>query len=80
MNCKTLDEKIKYITQNEYNYFLNKSNVVGVGLGYKIKNGFNTFQKCLSVFVSNKISYFQFLNNKMLMVFPLRNTQNFQHP
>ncbi|KEI14409.1 hypothetical protein [Clostridium haemolyticum] len=54
---KTLDEKINYITHNEYNFFLNKPNVVGVGLGYKIKNGFNTFQKCLSVFVSNKISY-----------------------
>src|SRR3712207_7787156 len=34
---KTLDEKINYITHNEYNFFLNKPNVVGVGLGYKIK-------------------------------------------
>ncbi|MCD3255977.1 serine protease [Clostridium botulinum C] len=56
-NCSSLEKKILHIARYEYNYFLNKSNVVGIGLGYKIKNGFNTFQKCLSVFVSNKISY-----------------------
>ncbi|KOC45927.1 hypothetical protein [Clostridium botulinum] len=54
-NCCSLEDKILYIARCEYNYFLNKPNVVGVGLGYKIKNGFNTFKKCLNIFVANKI-------------------------
>src|SRR3712207_3785703 len=63
---KTLDEKINYITHNEYNFFLNKPNVVGVGLGYKIKNGFNTFQKCLSIFVTNKLPLCNIPSNDMV--------------
>src|SRR3712207_7221381 len=39
----------------DYNFFLQKSNVIGVGLGYKEKGGFRLPQKCINVFVSNKI-------------------------
>lgn len=52
-NC--LDNFICYICENEYNYFFNKLNVVGIALGYKIKNGFNTLEKCIKVFVSKKL-------------------------
>ncbi|KEI14406.1 hypothetical protein [Clostridium haemolyticum] len=62
----SLEEKIFYIAKCEYNYFLNKSNVVGVGLGYKIKNGFNTFKKCLSVFVTNKLPLCNISSNDLV--------------
>ncbi|CAG7839125.1 hypothetical protein CLOHAE12215_00529 [Clostridium haemolyticum] len=65
-NCSSLEEKILYISRCQYNYFLDKSNVVGVGLGYKIKNGFNTFKKCLSVFVTNKLPYYNIYCNDMI--------------
>ncbi|MCD3215892.1 hypothetical protein G8S55_01335 [Clostridium botulinum C] len=51
-----IDKKIKYILKNEYKYFLNKPNVFGVGLGYKVKNGFYTCEKCIQVFVTKKLS------------------------
>lgn len=51
----TIDDKIKYICNFEYNYFFNKANVQGIGLGYKVKNGFSSFEKCIKVFVSKKI-------------------------
>ncbi|MCD3292233.1 serine protease, partial [Clostridium botulinum C/D] len=53
---ETLEERISYICSNEYEFFLNKTNVVGVGLGYKVKNGFCTCQKCIKVFVTKKVS------------------------
>ncbi|WP_231247748.1 S1 family peptidase [Clostridium botulinum] len=62
-NCYSLEDKILHIARCEYNYFLSKPNVVGVGLGYKIKNGFNTLKKCLSVFVANKIPSCYLLDN-----------------
>ncbi|ACT33701.1 serine protease [Clostridium botulinum] len=65
-NCFSLEEKIFHIARYKYNYFFNKSNVVGVGLGYKIKNGFNTFQKCLSVFVTNKLPFCDIPSNDMV--------------
>ncbi|AYF55363.1 hypothetical protein DFH04_11585 (plasmid) [Clostridium novyi] len=65
-NCFSLEEKIFHIARYKYNYFLNKSNVVGVGLGYKIKNGFNTFQKCLSVFVTNKLPLCDIYSNDIV--------------
>ncbi|KOA73583.1 hypothetical protein ADU80_13760 [Clostridium botulinum] len=65
-NDKTLQQRISYISSNEYKFFLNKSNVVGVGLGYKIKNGFNTFQKCLSIFVANKVPSCYLSSNDMI--------------
>lgn len=50
-----LEEKILYISRCEFSYFLRKCNVVAVGLGYKIKNGFNTYKKCIKVFVTHKL-------------------------
>ncbi|MCD3217386.1 trypsin-like peptidase domain-containing protein [Clostridium botulinum C] len=54
-NKNTLEEKISYIASNEYEIFLKKANVVGVGLGYKVTSGFCTFQKCIKVFVTKKV-------------------------
>lgn len=51
-----LEEKVKYICNCEYKYFLNKKNVVGVALGYKTVRGFNTLIKCIKVLVSKKVS------------------------
>lgn len=57
MNCNCyIDSKIACICENEYKFFFSKANVTGVGLGYKIKNGFYTCQKCIVVYVSNKLS------------------------
>ncbi|AEB75137.1 hypothetical protein CbC4_0457 [Clostridium botulinum BKT015925] len=50
-----MNQKIAYITSCKYKYFLNKENVIGVGLGYKIKNGFYTCIKCIVVFVTKKL-------------------------
>lgn len=55
-NYYKLDELIKDIAIFEYSFFLNKSNVVGVGFGYKIRSGFYTGEKCIKVFVNTKIS------------------------
>ncbi|MCD3195811.1 hypothetical protein G8S49_11675 [Clostridium botulinum C] len=51
-----LQENIASICNCDYKYFLNKKNVVGIGLGYKVKNGFYTNQLCVQVFVSRKYS------------------------
>ncbi|KEI07003.1 hypothetical protein Z957_10555 [Clostridium sp. K25] len=48
-------KKIFNICKNQYNYFFNKKNVVGIGLGYKIINGMYTSKKCIVVFVSHKV-------------------------
>ncbi|KEI02321.1 hypothetical protein [Clostridium botulinum] len=53
---KTLADKILYICRYEYKYFLAKTNVIGVGLSYKIKNGTNTNKKCIRVFTTKKLS------------------------
>ncbi|KGM92905.1 hypothetical protein IRP63_15995 (plasmid) [Clostridium botulinum] len=67
INCScSLEEKIKYICKCEYKYFLSKDNVVGIGLGYKIKNGFNTLQKCIKVFVINKVKSDRLTPNEMI--------------
>ncbi|EGO89307.1 serine protease [Clostridium botulinum C] len=65
-NFLSLEEKIFYISKYKYNYFLNKSNVIGVGLGYKIKNGFNTFKKCLSVFVTRKLPCYNISSSNLV--------------
>ncbi|AEB77529.1 hypothetical protein [Clostridium botulinum] len=54
-NCCNLSERILCIAKYEYSFFLNKNNVLGLGLGQKIKNGFNTFQPCITVFVRRKL-------------------------
>ncbi|WP_039235236.1 hypothetical protein [Clostridium sp. K25] len=50
-----VNKKIAYICNNEYNYFLSKNNVLGIGLGYKITKGFNTYEKCIKVFTKKKM-------------------------
>ncbi|MBO3441362.1 hypothetical protein [Clostridium haemolyticum] len=49
-----LQQNICNICNGDYKYFLNKRNVVGLGLGYKVKNGFYTNQLCVQVFVGKK--------------------------
>lgn len=61
-----LHQAISYICKNQYEYFLNKSNVVGVGCGYKVKGGFYTKQLCIQVFVSRKISKYQLLSQDII--------------
>lgn len=46
---------IANICENEYEFFLNHSNVVGVGLGEKITNGMCTSTECITVFVTKKL-------------------------
>ncbi|MCD3195810.1 hypothetical protein G8S49_11670 [Clostridium botulinum C] len=53
-NNYVIEENIAHICDCDYKYFLNKKNVVGIGLGYKVKNGFYTNQLCVQVFVSRK--------------------------
>nr|WP_307897745.1 hypothetical protein [Clostridium botulinum] len=36
-NYCNLEKKILCIARNEYSFFLNKNNVIGLGLGQKIK-------------------------------------------
>ncbi|MCD3350270.1 trypsin-like peptidase domain-containing protein [Clostridium botulinum D/C] len=57
-NCNlscSLEQQIRYICENEYDFFLNKPNVQAVGLGFNVINGVCTFQKCIKVFLSKKI-------------------------
>lgn len=51
-----IHHKIIEICKNEYKSFLKKANVVGVALGYKRIKGFNTWEKCITVFVVKKIT------------------------
>src|SRR3712207_2354036 len=55
-NFCSLEDKISHICNCEYKFFLQKTNVIGVGLGYKEKGGFRLPQKCINVFVLNKVS------------------------
>ncbi|KEI03801.1 hypothetical protein ADU90_09000 [Clostridium botulinum] len=48
-------QKMFCICNCEYNYFFNKKNVIGVGVGYKVTRGFYTSKKCITVFVSKKV-------------------------
>ncbi|KLU74594.1 hypothetical protein [Clostridium botulinum] len=63
-----LQQNIANICNCEYKYFLNKRNVVGLGLGYKIKNGFYTNQLCVQVLVSRKLPQNQLNSNDMIPV------------
>lgn len=58
MICDYFDicKKITYVCFNEYKYFLSKENVIGLGLGFQVKNGFYTNKKCIKVLVSNKVA------------------------
>ncbi|KEH99952.1 hypothetical protein [Clostridium botulinum] len=53
--CCLLNERIKYICNCEYDYFLNKPNVIGVGFGYKFVNRINTREPCIHVLVTKKL-------------------------
>ncbi|KEI00215.1 trypsin-like serine protease [Clostridium botulinum] len=55
-SSQLLEQKIKCICENEYELFLSKTNVVGIGLGYKTIGGICSYRTCIKVFVSNKIS------------------------
>ena len=55
----------KIQTENQDNY-LNFSNVVGVGLGHKIKDGKDTGDACLTVFVQQKLEK-EFLNSSEMI-------------
>ncbi|KEI10486.1 hypothetical protein Z957_01750 [Clostridium sp. K25] len=67
-SCKKykIEKTISYICNCEYKYFLNKSNVVGIGCGYKIKNGFYTNQLCIQVFVSKKLPLNELNTNDLI--------------
>ncbi|MCD3282433.1 trypsin-like peptidase domain-containing protein [Clostridium botulinum C/D] len=56
-DCKQdkLEKEVAHICNCEYEYFLNKANVVGICLSYKVKGGFRTNQLCIQVFVSRKL-------------------------
>ncbi|ACT33723.1 MULTISPECIES: trypsin-like serine protease [Clostridium] len=53
-NNSEIEKNIAHICHCDYKYFLKKRNVVGLGLGYKVKNGFHTNQLCVQVLVSRK--------------------------
>ncbi|CAG7841141.1 hypothetical protein CLOHAE12215_02565 [Clostridium haemolyticum] len=59
-NENKMQKLIMDICNCEYEYFLNKANVVGVGCGYKVKNGFYSNKLCIKVFVSKK-----YIKNKL---------------
>ncbi|KEI05440.1 hypothetical protein [Clostridium botulinum] len=52
----SVNKRILHVCNCEYDYFLRKPYVVGVGLGYKIARGINTLQKCIKVFVEKKVT------------------------
>lgn len=60
------DKMITYICRNDFKYFLNKSYVVGVGLGYKRKNNFYTCEKCIQVYVTKKLPKGQIAVNDLI--------------
>ncbi|ACT33748.1 MULTISPECIES: hypothetical protein [Clostridium] len=59
-NKNKIQKSITDICNCEYEYFFNKANVLGVGCGYKVKNGFYTNNLCIKVFVGKK-----YLKNKL---------------
>ncbi|AYF53702.1 hypothetical protein G8S49_07715 [Clostridium botulinum C] len=61
-----IQKKILYICRYEYTYFFNKSNVVALGLGYKVKNGIISSKECISIFVNNKLSLHELLPNDII--------------
>ncbi len=47
--------ELSKIQQKEQDGFLAKDNVLGVGIGHKVKDGLDTGEPCLSVFVTQKL-------------------------
>lgn len=48
---------IRNICQHKFNDFFSKKNVIGIGYGEKLTNGFYTGETCIKVLVTNKESY-----------------------
>ncbi|WP_082137971.1 hypothetical protein [Clostridium sp. K25] len=57
---------ISNICENEYKFFLSKSNVIGVALGYKMVKGFYTNQKCITIFATKKVPCNELLSNEII--------------
>ncbi|CAG7839092.1 hypothetical protein CLOHAE12215_00496 [Clostridium haemolyticum] len=62
----SLEKKVSHICMKEYEYFLNKKNVIGVALGYKVTNGFYTCKKCIVVFVTVKLPSYELDSNQLI--------------
>lgn len=58
--------KIADICDKEYPYFFKRKNVVGVGIGYQVKNGMYTLNKCIKVFVTRKLPKLQLLSQDLI--------------
>lgn len=54
MYCNNRSEIID-ICNNDYEYFLNKANVLGIALSCKVTNGQVTNENCIQVLVTNKL-------------------------
>lgn len=65
-NFNSLEDKISHICQNEYKYFLEKSNVIGVGYGLKVINNIVTTKECIKVFVAKKLSCYNISSNNKI--------------
>ncbi|MGL5767181.1 MAG: hypothetical protein ACRCX8_16225 [Sarcina sp.] len=61
-----LEEKIIEICDCDYEYFLNKQNVIGIALGYKVTNGIKTTEKCLQVLVEQKVDLATLTSNDII--------------
>ncbi|KEI02954.1 trypsin-like peptidase domain-containing protein [Clostridium botulinum] len=55
INCCNINKIIDCICNCEYRHFFSKANVIGIGLGYKTRKECCLFQKCITVFVSEKL-------------------------
>lgn len=71
-NYSSLEKKILAIARDEYSFFLNKSYVVAVGLGIKVKHGFYTNEKCIKVFVTKKLP-FSYLSQSQIIPIKYKN-------
>lgn len=68
-NYNSIDDAILNICRYNYQYFFLKANVVGIGLGFKISKGYNTFEKCIKVFVSKKYPYYELKHSDLVPMF-----------
>ena len=58
MYCNNRAEIID-ICNNDYEYFLNKANVLGISLSCKVTNGQPTNENCIQVLVTKNIQLVQ---------------------
>ncbi|PID78355.1 MAG: hypothetical protein CSB21_00770 [Deltaproteobacteria bacterium] len=64
--------EISNIQKDEQDGLLNRGNVVGVGVGHKLKENKETGDTCLSVFVAQKLPY-----PKFSKIFPIMSKKAF---